>query len=339
MQNVNKKDSRQHNRFRAVNAVFAVILLLMAVLIVALNLDKWMNRVDGGKSEKELELEMRTVYLKNEPYLWKESMTNWVIIGLDRNGTMEPSDAYYNTDQADFILVVSVDDEAKKVSFVQINRDTMTRVSRLGVTGEKYEIATEQIALSHTYGDGMATSCLNTTEAVSKFLKGLKTDRYVCVTMEAVPVLTDALGGVDVTLDGDYHELDETYSEGKTVRMDGDRAMAFIRARAEMDDPTNVARMGRQKLFMNSALERLKGREDFSTDFALSLYEKLNPYMITDASTGDIKTLADCVREYSHGPIRTPEGRSEVGEEFMEFYADDDDLSGIIAEIFCDKKE
>ena len=89
-------------------------------------------------------------------------------------------------------MLVIMDDETKEYSLLHLNRDTMTDITVLDITGlRKAGTVKAQLALSHTYGNGLHNSCLNTVDAVSTMLYGLRIDYYLSMTMDAAQILTD----------------------------------------------------------------------------------------------------------------------------------------------------
>lgn len=125
------------------------------------------------------------------------------VICLDKEGEQRDSGSYRNNAQNDLLLLLVMDAREKKYSLIQINRDTMTNVPVLDVNGMRSGKNFEQIALAHTYGNGLEVSCENTVKAVSDFLGGVNIDNYAAITMSAVAPVNDYFGGVDVTVEED----------------------------------------------------------------------------------------------------------------------------------------
>ena len=74
--------------------------------------------------------------------------------------------------QADFLLLIVIDAPDKKVSMLQIDRDTITDVETLGVLGNVIGTRKLQIALSHSYGKTPQDNCAYTVKTVSNLLQG-----------------------------------------------------------------------------------------------------------------------------------------------------------------------
>lgn len=315
-------------------ALFLLIIIVSFFVLVS-QFDKWFSVkvTDGHFSALENDRERQTVILGGKAYLPNDKVETFLLIGLDSFGKAESSDSYYNTDQADFLVLAAFDHSAKTCSFLQINRDTMTPVDLLGITGVKYDSQIQQIALSHTYGDGTYNSCLNTANAVSRLLHGVKIDHYMSITMDAAIIINDYFGGTPVTMDRDYTDIDPAYNEGKTVVLNGEAALDFIRDRSSLPNSTNVYRMERQRLYMDAFMKNISasGSKDFSMT---GLYGEIQDYTVTDCSASTFKSLMDCLDSYEISEVIAPKGEAVRGSEFMEFYVDEENLETIVAEMF-----
>ena len=64
-------------------------------------------------------------------------------------------------------MLLVLDTDANTVQIIQLNRDTMTDVPWLDVLGKYGGTEYKQLCLAFNYGDGGASSCKNTWNAVS----------------------------------------------------------------------------------------------------------------------------------------------------------------------------
>ena len=60
----------------------------------------------------------------------------------------------------------------------------------------------------------------------------------------------------------------------------------------------------------------------------------LSDYLVYDSSDQKMKELAEKFDEYEFLGIREIEGETKLGEEFMEFYPDEDSLQALVIELF-----
>lgn len=314
-------------------SLFAMIIVASFFILVS-QFDNWFSvRVtEGHFSALENDRERQTVILEGKAYIPNDNIETFLLIGLDSFGKAESSDSYYNTNQADFLLVAAIDHSAKSCSFLQINRDTMTPVNMLSITGVKYDSQIQQIALSHTYGDGTYNSCLNTANAVSTLLSGAKINHYMSITMDAAIIINDYFGGTPVTMDKDYTDIDPAYKKGATIILSGNAALDFIRDRSSLPNSTNLYRMERQRLYMDAFVKNIaSGSNDVSMT---GLYSEIQDYTVTNCDASTFKSLMGYFGSYEIGEVVAPEGEAVRGAEVMEFYVDKEKLETIVAEMF-----
>ena len=323
------------HRHHVRQGVVVAILLLLAFAGVVWGLHVMEENANPSMTS-EPKVVRATTHRGGALYNLRDDMESILIIGLDKyEDAIESSpDGYRNDQQADFLLLLLVDRAEQKCQMLQINRDTMSKVPVLGITGNVAGTKTEQLALAHTYGMGKEDSCRNTMQAVSSFLHETPIDHYLAVTMDAVKVLNDAVGGVTVTVTDDFSQVDETLVKGETVTLQGSQALTYVRARAGMEEQTNLNRMARQRQYMSALQTKLSDKIRSDDGFSMKTALDLSEYMTSDCSVNHLADVADRIAEYGFSEIRTVEGDAVKGEEFMEFYADDEALQALILELF-----
>ncbi len=257
-----------------------------------------------------------------------------LVMGLDKFEGQIENDAYYNDQQADFLMLLVIDDNAHTYSAIHINRDTMAEMSILGVAGGKAGTITQQIALAHTYGNGKEVSCRNTAEAVSKLLLDIKVNHYISVTMDAVPVFNDLVGGVEVEVLDDFAGIDDALKKGETVTLRGQQALRYVRTRYGMEDSTNNTRMLRQQQYMKNLLEKTKLCIEQNENFIVNASVNMADYMVADRTVNQLQTLFNKLSSYTFNGIHSFEGDSFKGERFMEFYPDADSIKQTVVDLF-----
>ena len=68
---------------------------------------------------------------------------------------------------------------------------------------------------------------------------------YLSLNMGGVGILVDLMEGITVKVTSDFSAVDPALTEGQTITMNGEQALEFVRTRKDVDDQTNLARMGR----------------------------------------------------------------------------------------------
>ncbi len=260
-------------------------------------------------------------------YGLRDGLECFLLIGLDKLSTQNPDpEAHRNQQQADFLVLMLVDHADQSFRALHINRDTMTTIQRYGLAGMKLQSMYAQLALAHTYGNGGTLSCRYTCDAVSGLLLGVPIRHYMSLTMDAIPVLNDLVGGVTVTIEDDFSQVDPELVQGRTQRLVGQQALTFVRARGSMTDSSNLKRMERQRSYLAGLYEQLTASLRGGENFSMRLATALSDYAVSDLSVEEISELAERIKDYRYEGIETLEGEAVVGEQFMEFYPDLDAL-------------
>ena len=261
-------------------------------------------------------------------YQLREGVSCTLVMGLDKFATEKIEEAdYVNDMQSDFLILMIVDEQNETLSALHVNRDSMAEIQRYGLAGKKLNSFTGQLALSHTYGSGGRDSARYTCEAVSKYLSGVPIEHYVSLTMDAIPTLNDLVGGVTVYVEDDFSNTDPSIKQGETMRLQGQQALTFIRARSSMNDSSNINRMARQREYMDGLYKQMKAQFASDANFGLHLADELGDTMQSDLSAGEMSALAESWANYDFEGIETIKGEAKKGEKFMEFYADEDALT------------
>ncbi len=330
------KPNRRRNQTLK-NVVYGLLVVfLVAAFFFFMNM--WENGlVDDfavfSDGSKQGELQNRMEFEGNE-YELKDNMETFLVLGLDKVSGVTNEDSYNNNMQSDLLMLLIFDNETKTSTAVQINRDTIADINVLGVAGNKINTVKQQIALAHTYGNGKEVSLRNTADAVSGLLNGIKINHYASITMDAVPIVNDMVGGVEVTVLDDFAGIDDTLVKGETVLLKGEQALTYVRARMGMADASNISRMERQQQYFyalkNATEKSMEKDEEFIAESAV----KLSEYMVSDRTVNQLQDLADKFSEYEFTGIKNIAGESVAGDEYMEFYADEYAMQKMIIELF-----
>ena len=267
----------------------------------------------------------------------RKNIETLLLMGLDKFEAQQQPEGYLNDQQCDFLMLLILDSEDRTCQVLHLNRDTMTEIRRLGIGGGAAGRFQGQLALSHTFGSGGSDSCLNTVRAVSDFLKGVKIDHYLSMTMDAVGILTDLAGGIPVTIPVDMTSVDESFREGEQVLLHGDQALKFVRSRSTLEDSSNLSRMERQRQYLTALVQALLEKMNTEEGFLSRSLLELSAYIQSDLSAGQLNALGERLKDCELQPFVTIEGEAVRGEEFMEFYADEDSLNQVLRDLFTEQ--
>ncbi len=306
--------------------------VLAVVLIFAL-LSAWENRQNIAADAGADAAEERYMYLNDVCYVPNNSLKTILMIGVDKyEGDTEES--YNNNQQADFMMLLVLDRANRTYTGIHLNRDTVTDVPVLGVRGESAGTVTGQLALAHTYGSGGKDSCRNTVEAVSNLLYGVKINHYISFTMDAVEQINDLVGGVTVTMLDDLSSVSPKMRKGATVTLKGENALAYVRARYGLEDSTNLNRMKRQRQYLEELSSQISLEYKNDDGFMLKALDRVSEYMISDCTVDQLSRLYGYIDSYEDEGFLEMEGSAVEGQEFMEFYPDEDALKQLVVKTF-----
>lgn len=308
-----------------------VLLLICAVLLagglVAVRLFDSSHYVETRGTVPEGFGTLRTVEYEGATWREKPVVTTILLAGIDQTETSSQSrlsaSKYRQGGQADFLMLMAIDHTDKKIHRLMIDRDTMTDVAILGVFGNETGTRVLQICLAHYFGGTKQDNAKYTVKAVEKFLGGLEVNGYYMADYSAVSVLADTLGGVDVVIPDDMTPVDAGWTAGTPVKLKGKQAESFVRARMSVGDGTNVSRMARQTLFLDSAMPLLRKRLSEDLAFSNTIIGALEPLAVTNFTRSWLISEVNQAYRYEVLPVETLPGEHTVGKDgFVEFHAE-----------------
>lgn len=324
------------NRRKTLLKIATIIMVIVLLLSTVLFLFSVWERYHGRFPEKALQ-DTDTLIYNGQEYTLRDGIETLLVLGLDTYAGTEP-ESYNNNKQADFLLLLVMDTKNNTCKGIHINRDTITDMNVLGVSGDCVGTVRQQIALSHTYGNGREVSCRNTANAVSDLL-GVDVDHYVSVTMDAIPIYNDLVGGVTLEVLDDFTSVDPGMNEGETVTLTGEQALAYVRTRKGLEDPSNSRRMARQKQYLEVLYERSRRCVQEQNGFVSKAALAITDYLVSDCSGNKLESLMTRFAEKPLDTIYSLTGELIEGEEFMEFYPDADQLMQVVIECFYESAE
>lgn len=329
------RKTQEHRRLALqYTAIALAIVFLLSTALLLLGI--WEKRQG---SFPVFDVEETHVKYNGAQYTLNENVESFLVMGLDKFEGTAVADSYNNDQQADFLMLMVLDNEARRCTAIHINRDTMADMSVLGVAGQEIAKVNKQIALAHTYGNGREVSCRNTADAVSELLLGMKVNHYISFTMDSVPTINDLVGGVSVTLLEDFTSVDPSMVKGEQVTLMGQQALHYVRTRYGLEDSTNSTRMQRQRQYLKALYEKVQQRMDADEAFIVDASVKMADYIVSDRSITRLQELMKKFSEYEFTGIRSMEGKSVVGEKFVEFYPEKDSVEEIVIDTFYTIKE
>lgn len=320
------------------------IIVLLAVLVCVLAVGTWYFRkqrsekvsategqTETQQSETTDELERllwNKIKLNGKKYKYSTDYETYLVIGTDGSGKEDADRDEYIGNMADFLMLVIVNRKEQTYAFLQLNRDTMTEINLIGRNGKGMATADMQLCTAHWYGGTPEESCENTVKAVSRMLGGVKINGYYAINMEDIGKLNHAIGGVTVTIDSDFGDVDPTLKKGETVTLSDEQAYNFLRYRQGIDDGENTSRMKRHRQYMQAFMAKLKKKMHDDPSIGAEIYEQMSEVAVTDMSGGVLTDILTDMQQATNRGTFELEGTIKLGQhlddglEHTEFYLD-----------------
>lgn len=311
---------------------------IVAFLILVVGMLLLFNLMDASRSTNTKPGQPENysaIYIDGSPYKLKPNIETIMFMGTDKYDNEEiENNSFRNDMQNDFNFLIVVDNDSEKITPILINRDTMTDIQTYSVSGKKSGMAYEQLALAHTYGTGSSDSCINVIEAVSNLLYDVNIDHYAAISLDAIPILNDAVGGVELTLLDDLTAVDSSMLEGTQMKLSGKQAQYYVRTRYGLSDSTNENRMERQKQYISEWVKSATKLLENDSSFAEDTIIKINEYLTTDMSASSLSKLSEKISKYEQEPIIELTGTTSVVDNHVRFEPDDSAIREIVIDNF-----
>ena len=318
-------------------ASFCILLILVFVMLYS-GLRILESTVLRSEDTAAGAVPTKTITRNGVDYYPRQDITVMLVLGIDQSGPVESSNYYRNKGSADSVMLLVFDETNEECTVLYLNRDTMLDMDVLGVRGEYAGTTYGQLALAHTYGNGLEESSVNVKNTLTNFMHGLNIDYYVAMNMDAIPILNDAVGGVTVNVVDDFSQVDPEITLGE-VTLKGEHVINYVRTRKDVGDQKNVTRMERQKEYVYGFLAALSEKEHEDVNFIIKLYDDVAPYLVSDCSVNTLSGMLERYVDFEIKEIVTPEGDNVIGEDYYEFYVNEEKLDELIVRLFYAPKK
>ena len=325
---------RRNGQDRRFTVILAAACILAAVLSAVILL--WPQEsvpTDSGYADDREESD-GTVVWNGREYVYNDHLSNYLFLGVDRREVTETQAGQTDAGQADALFLLSRDRVTGDLTLISIPRDTMTPVEVIGPDGTSLGVSEDHISLSYGYGDGGHESCRLTREAVSALLYGLPVQGYCAVRLNALPVLMEAVGELNVTVPNDsLRDTELAAQEGDTVLLDQDNIETFVRYRDIDETGSAMERLERQQAFLAAWYDAFREKAAADAGSITDLYGALEPYLTTNMDSGE---FADIMEDAAGTQIDTwtVPGENVEGDYYDEYHVDDSALYEKVLETF-----
>lgn len=177
--------------------------------------------------------------------------------------------------RSDSIILLSINPKKNKSVMVSIPRDTYSEMVGKG-THEK---------IAHAYAYGGAKMAVQSVEK----LMNVPIDYYATINMDGMHQMIDEMGGIDVKSNATFNANGFDFVKGQKVHLDGDKALAFIRARKGDGAGGDFGRQERQQIVIQGLAQKVINVQ--SVTKLDTILKNVDGNVVTDMSFDDLKGL------------------------------------------------
>ena len=336
------KRRRSQRQSRARIVIVVIVIILVAALCVGYFLWKQTQGVvktSTGASQGETvsSSDQSTVEYEGATYRYNDHLSNYLFMGIDSTEEVSEMESQLDAGQADSIYLVSLDRATEQVQVLSIPRDTITEIEVFNPSGISLGMTDNHINLQYAYGDGKEESCELMKTAVSNMLDGLPIQGYCSMNKDGISVITDFVGGIQLTIpDDSLADVNPEYKKGAVVDITGETAEQFVRYRDIDKTQSALVRQERQKTFLQALVQKAQEKAGEDTGFVTGLYGSVKSYTVTNMGN-DIFAKLLAASQNGITDTETVPGEGTHGENFDEYHIDEDALSDLIISMFYEK--
>lgn len=340
------KTTRKAIRQRKICMLLIIILIIVLsvlgggyYLLSQKNASSPQNGGQNSDSRNQTDLSQNSdiVEYKGETYKYNDHLSNYLFLGIDTRETVDTYQSQADSGQADAIFLVSMDRATEKIKVLFIPRDSMTRIEVFNPYGQSLGETTDHLNIQYAFGDGKEKSCELMKTAVSNMLDGLPIQGYCSMNMDGISVITDFVGGIQLTIpDDSLADVNPEYKKGAVVDITGETAEQFVRYRDIDKTQSALVRQERQKTFLQALVQKAQEKAGEDAGFVTGLYDSVKSYTVTNMGN-DIFAKLLAASQNGITDTETVPGEGTHGENFDEYHIDEDALSDLIISMFYEK--
>lgn len=329
---------RGKHRMRYMKLVTAFVILCVFLVIGFITYRNWSQKKaasrSSGKNWDAVSVSDAISY-NGKNYQYNDHLSNFVFIGIDKRDTIETGIGSSEAGQADAVFLLSWDRVKHDIQLISIPRDTMTEIQVYSVMGRDLGKSRDHLSLAYAYGDGKNKSCEFVRDAVSELFGGIPIQGYCSISMDGIPVLTDAVGGITVTVpDDSLSEAFPEFQEGAQVTLTKDNVETFVRYRDTTKNFSAMVRQGRQKVFLEAYSEKASEIIQKDASFITDMYAALEPYIVTNIGNDIFAKISQDLAAGGSKESWTIPGEAVMGKSYDEYHVDEDELYSMVIQNF-----
>ncbi len=290
------------------------------------------------------------VALDGKAYEYDENIINLLFLGIDRAGSIstETNLDNWKAGQADAIFILSLNPDKKTIRIVGIPRNSMVDVDIYDQNARQMETIHNQICLQYGYAGGGENGLHAMKDAASKLMYDLPIHGAFAIGYDAVSIINDKVGGVDVEVLEDMPEKNKAFVLGNTVHLDGKLALQYVRERDYYQLGSPTLRLKRQKQYITALIQAAKTCVKQNPLLVTDLYNSITKYMNTDVTVDEAVYLVRQALDYQFDgdsfyllqgdDVSVPFTRKDGTEDFYDdYYLREDSIRQVMIDAFYDE--
>ncbi|MET9461879.1 LCP family protein [Streptomyces canus] len=240
----------------------------------------------------------------------KDEAFNILIIGTDKR-TGEGNEGYGDAGSvghADTNILLHVAKDRTNATALSIPRDLIVDIpdcrTKQEDGTETVVAGQEDVRFNRSLGEsGRDAGCtMRTVEAAT----GIKPDHFVMADFNAVKTLTTAVDGVEVCVENAVNDKkSKLVLPAGTSKVEGERALAFVRTRHAFGNEGDLDRIKVQQQFLGSLMRKMTSGDTLTSPTKLlKLAEAATNALTVDEAIGKVGTLKDIALELKKVPTK-----------------------------------
>lgn len=257
-------DSNKKRKKRRWLVITGIILLMLIFGVGGYVYSIYHNARQTVNEQMKTEVPSIDIVRTKEKVEEKEKL-NILLLGVDKR----PGDR----GRSDTMIILTLDPIANKMQMISIPRDTRTLI-----VGKGFEDK-----INHAYAFGGPDMSVATVEN----MLNIDIDYYVEINMEGLVDLVDAVGGITVYNDLDWHSNGVHYKSGE-LHLNGKQALGYVRMRKQ-DPQGDFGRTKRQRQVIEAIIK--KGISIASVPKIHDMIDILGDNVATNMDFNDMQNL------------------------------------------------
>ncbi|WP_327729406.1 LCP family protein [Streptomyces sp. NBC_00487] len=253
------------------------------------------QKLDGNITSDRTAADELARFEKERPTALVRGAQNILLIGSDsRSG--DGNDEYgrdSGTERSDTTILLHLAADRRSATAVSLPRDLMVDVpSCRRPDGSRTEPVFTMF--NYAFQSGGSACTVRTVERMTD----IRIDHHVVVDFSGFKEMVDAVDGVEVCLTEPIHDKQAKLRlpAGK-VKLNGEQALGYVRARKSLGDGSDTERMDRQQRFLAALAAKVRGNDVLLNPVKLyPVLDAATSSLTTDPGLASLRGLYDLVR-------------------------------------------